>query len=370
MKKHLLLFSFFPLFIFAQKVSEEKLNFPDILADVMISSQSSLRLSPEPYRPLDSMYVYDQLAEFVMQKVTYEYDASGYRIIRQIERDFSFGVELYQTHTSFVYGTYDWIERIDSIFEGGRYTSAMKYTRTYDEKNRLIDYRIYKKDYDGPWYPIRIYSADTFNEEGEIIVYMDTMVLENKSNIIHRWEVVESRPSSTSEVLDSYVKVEDDKWQLEFRYVKENIADPALWPVIRKRIMLQKDDDWTIVNERISYYSDHLTKMTESNMNGELIKSLTYEYFHNEGWASHTDVIEADNIPEIFVNNNSHTLRIDLKDQNKGDLRVVATSGRVIISQVINQSLDFISLSHVQPGYYIISVQTLKGRISQAAIIR
>jgi len=370
MKKHLLLFSFFPLFIFAQKVSEEKLNFPDILSGVMNSSQSSLRLSPEPYRPLDSMHVYDQLAEFVMQKVTYEYDASGYRVMRQIERDFSFGVELYQTRTSFVYGTYDWIEKIDSIFEGGRYTSAMKYTRAYNEKNHLIDYRIYKKDYDGPWYPIRIYSADTFNEEGEIIVYMDTMVLENKSNIIHRWEVVEGKLSSTNEVIDSYVKVADDKWLLEFRYVTENIADPALWPVIRRRTMLRKDDDWTIVNERISYYSDNLTKMTESNMTGELIKSLTFEYFHNENWASHNDVIEADNAPDIFVDNNSHTLKIDLKDQNKGGLRVVTASGRVVISQEINQSLDFISLSHVQSGYYIISVQTPKGRISQAVIIR
>jgi len=338
--------------------------------------EPDLRSSTLPEATLDSTYMYEDLADdMLIEKYIYEYD--GNHIMKRWCTGYSLDWELYRVKSHYNYGPVKnfWIERIDSTFEQSRYTTKDKITRTYNEKDFLIDYREYTSQYNSPWGDARqIYSAVGFDENNLPILYMDTVYVAKEGSdlmtpVIHRWAI--TYKSNAVESMACYVEVEKE-WIPEVKYVityDESGSGRTIDAFVKK------DDTWS--DEKISqaiHTFDSRNNLVEyktidQDQAGEFVKSFRYEHFY-AGSATHNEQINNLDAPEIRLDNSSRTLTVNLKDSSKGEVMLFTASGHIVLKRSVDQPASQISLASLKAGYYIVCVRTSGQSKSQAIVIQ
>lgn len=373
MKKSLLLLIFLPLFASAQ-VLPYNYKFAEVLLSSRNRAEPGLRSSPFPDALLDSTHLYDDRADMLLAKYTYEFD--GAHIMNSVKKAYSSGKELYQVKSSFSYEPrkYFWIEQIDSIFEfePDNYTTKTKYTRTYNEEAYMTEYKEYYSMYDSPWgRAMQTFSAIEFNEENMPIIYMDTLNMEEldpttKGTIVHKWEVTYNR--TVIESMTGYIEVENN-WLPEIKFV---ISD-ELWPKRTIDVLVKMDDSWSQkVGEVVQNFDgrDNLSIYKIINEKNEIDQSFRFKHFYADGIITHSNSLNKTETPKILVNNSDRSLTIDLGEELKGEITIINATGRVVKRSSLSQSNGYFLLNDLKSGYYIICIQTDKQYLSQPVILR
>lgn len=372
MKRILLLFCLIPSLFSAQEIYDEH-----TFADILLSSRSrtlpSMRMDALPNATLDSTHVYEDWAgDLLIDKYTYQFD--GVHIMKSHKTGYTTDRELYQVKTTYTYEPqkYFWIEQIDSIYESKGYTSRSKYTRTYNEEAYMTGFREYHANYDSPWgEAVLIYSAVEFNDKNMPIVFMDTTysVLINTqpaTPVFRKWDIKYDN-NNTIEEMTSSVRVESE-WIPEVKY---KIAYDGTGTIRTMTVLGLENMEWTHkLGEVTTTFDERDNKKTyqRKNSEGQIIKSYRFEHFYDE--TSTQNEIITGQTPEIRLDGSSRLLTIDLKEAQNGSVAIVNASGSIVDNRNIHNSVSQISLANLQPGFYIVSIQTTGRNTSHKIMLK
>jgi len=374
MKKKLLLFGLFPLLVSAQDFSDQH-RFVQVLLNSRSDMQPALRFSPLPFAPLDSIYMYDKLAEFTTAKYKYEYD--GQKITKRTKKAYSKETELYQEESVIKYdkATSPWTKRTDFISQLGSNVSRVEYTRSYNEEDYLEDYREYYANYDAPLGdPNQIYSAISFDNDNKPTVYMDTVTINDeivnnqtllKEVTVRKWEVIYD--NTLIKTITGYGK-SGENWSPEIKYVISYHSDFPDRTIEYYTIPAQ---EWAL-NGKIQSSMDgrgNLTAWKETNALEEVIQHYTFDRFYDETSTSNSAITTLNPI-QIQFDNSYRILTVSQNQGINGYLSVVSVNGSVLLSRKIEQEKQEFSLADLSTGYYIVTVQAGKRRQSEKIFIR
>jgi len=372
MKRILLLLYLCPLFISAQEIYDEH-KFAEMLLSSRSRSEPAMRSDPLPPLQLISTHVYDDLADLLIAKYYYEFDDTY--VMKRQKIGYSGETELYKINTTYTYEPrkYYWIEQIDSIFEQGRYTSKSKYVRTYNEEAYLTEYKEYESAYDSPWgNALQTYSAVEFNDQNMPTVFIDKMLAVDPNDaltiepIIRKWEVKYGKYMMVEE-MTGYVQVVD-KWIPEIKYI---VSYHEMLFQRTMEIFTMVDNEWSLkIGEVITDLDGrgNKDKYQKKDEKDELIQSYIFNQFYDEGTTHNQSITNAQS-PEIYIDNSTRTLTIDLKEAEKGNVTVVSAAGIPVFSQAVNQLMSQLSLANLKAGYYIVCVRTAGQNKSQAVVL-
>jgi len=376
MKRIILLLCFIPLYTFAGNLSDEK-DFIGTILPLLKNGESLLRLSPEPVGTPDSMHIYNELTECIKQKEYYKYDSN--KLTSTIERYFSPDEEVFHVNVSYIYPVSgnNWIVKTDSVIQNGKCISAAKYARTFNDNGQVINYHEYYAQYGNSWgEPIRKISAVTFDNRGNPLFFMDTIqsdaAVYPAKYIVRQWRIMGQ--SWEDGVICHYPELPNGEWQPETKYDFSHVeVTKDTWEEIID-VAVMNNGVWAFRQKMISTYSkpyNTVSDYKEKNESGAIQKHYTYRYFYPEPNVSNNTSQVSITAPKIQLNNMSHSLMVDLRQEAKADISIITATGRIAMRRSINQQISELPVKNLAPGYYIVCLLTAAGQYhSQAIIIR